>query len=567
MTSNGGSIGDRLRSLVPGVWTDLERWQQRAINTIVAVVALILVTSILYHYVMIYFEGRSPAYGHSLQVVVETYTGTGYGSDSPWAHPIANGFVVLMDLSTFLLLFIVVPYVFRPVLERAMSPDVPRSTAATDHVVVCGHTQQGDRLLEEFEAREVPYVLIAETEAETVELKERGFSVLHGDPTSATTLQRAGIDRAQSVVVDMEDEQSASAVLAVRELDESIRTVVLVEDLEHERHLRYAGADRVMTPRHLLGRRIAERIRTEISPTRSDTITLGGDFSVLELTVFEGSPIHGETIESIGAAAEGDVTVIGLWQGGTFVGAPDLDVEVDEQTVLLVAGTETELEALETEAYRGRSTEPSVVIAGSGIVGRTVERELQGSTAECTIVDVVDGENVDVVGDATEEQTLREANVEEATVLVVAIADDDEAILSVLIADELGSDLDIIVRVNDPENHTKLRRAGADYVLSLPEISGRILAREVLHEEILSYNRQLKIVRTDASPLAGTRLGDTEIRESDCLIAAIERGDRLLTEFGDDFELQDGDRLLVVGSDEAVDDIVGGKEEINTITA
>lgn len=71
-------------------WSRLALWKRRAIKTVVAVVALILVSSALYHYVMLVFEGRTQSYGHSLQVVIETATGTGYGSDSPWESPVSN---------------------------------------------------------------------------------------------------------------------------------------------------------------------------------------------------------------------------------------------------------------------------------------------------------------------------------------------------------------------------------------------------------------------------------------------------------------------------------------------
>lgn len=541
----------------PSRWSSLKRWQRRAVKTVIAVVALIFVSSVLYHAVMVGYEGRSQSYGHSAQVVIETYTGTGYGSDSPWESPVANAFVALMDLSTFLLLFIVVPYVFRPVLEEALSPAVPTETEKSGHVVVCGLEQQGERLVDEFEARGVNYVVVAETEEATLELREEGVSAIYGDPTSVRTLRRARVADADSVIVDTADRRSASAVLAIRELDETVRTLVLVEDLQYERHLRYAGADRVLTPRHLVGRRIAERISTEISPIRSDSVALGEGLSVLELSVFEESPICDNTVEAIESTSGESVSVVGLWQDGSFVGTPAEETVIDERTVVLVVGAEEELRELESETYRGREVEPTVVVAGHGIVGSTVRRELRRSTAECTIVDIEPGDAVDVVGDATEEETLREAGIEDATIFVVAIADDDQAMLSVLVATEIGEELDTIVRANRVENETKIRRAGADYVLSLPEISGRVLAQEVLHEQILSYERQLKIVRIDAEPYAGDRLEDTEIAETDCSVVAVERGGELTTDLPPSFEFRGEDWILVAGNDEEIDRITG----------
>jgi len=534
-------------------WARLSVWQQRAVKTLVAVTVLILVSSVLYHWVLVVFEDRSPAFAHSVQVVVEIYTGTGFGSDAPWESTVANALVSVMDLSTFLLLFIIFPYVFGPVVEQALSPTVPTAVEMADHVVICGIEQQGNRLVEEFEARDVEYVVIAETEKAGLELAAADVPVIHGDPTAAETHRNACVGDARTVVVDTQEDRSVSVLLAIRELDEYVRTIVLVETLARRRHLASVGADRVLTPRHLLGRRLAERITTEITPTRSDSTPLGETLSILELTVFADSPICGETLDEVETSGEVSVTVLGLWQEGRFEDSPASETVVDADTVLLVAGSESALRALEAKTYRGRNVEPTVVIAGNGIVGSTVRRTLEASAAACTVVDISPGEDVDIVGDVTREETLLEANITDATVYVVAVSDDDDAILSVVLAEELASDLDIIVRLNRESDETKVRRAGADYVLSLPAMTGRVLAREVLHEEILTYGRQLKPVRLDAEPFAGQSLAETEIAERDCIVLAVERGGDLLTDVSPEFELRSGDTILLIGRDSDID--------------
>jgi len=538
-------------------WSRLALWKRRAIKTAVAVVALILVSSALYHYVMVVFEGRSQSYGHSLQVVIETATGTGYGSDSPWESPVSNAFVAVLDLSTFLLVFIIVPYVLQPVLENALSPTLPTSTEKSDHIVLCGIEQQSERLIDEFESRGVDYVVIVESEETALALLERDVPVVFGETTSAETHRNACVDAASAVVVDTADKRSVSVLLAIGAVDETVRTVVLVDNLEHERHLSYAGAGRVLTPRHLLGRRIAERITTEISPVRSDSVELGSDRSMLELTVFEDSPINGRSVAEIEAATTGDVTVLGVWESGRFVGSPAPDTVVDSATTLLLAGSTAAIRELEERTYQGRDVAPTVIIAGHGVVGSTVRRGLERSTAECVVVDIAEDEAVDIVGDATETETLRAAGIESATVLVVAIRDDDEAIMVSLLADRLASELDVIVRMNDDGNRTKVRRAGADYVLSLPEMSGRVLAQEVLREEFVSYSRQLKAIRIDADPYAGRALSETDLAAADCIVVAVDRDGELHTDVPPTFELRGDEEIVVVGRDEDIGSLSG----------
>jgi Trk K+ transport system NAD-binding subunit len=455
-----------------------------------------------------------------------------------------------MDLSTFLLLFIIFPYVFQPVLDNALSPTIPTSVDKSDHVVVCGLEQQRDRLISELEARDAEYVVVVNSEETTLDLMEENVPVIRGDPTAAETHEKACVGAAAAVLIDTVDRRSVSVLLAVRELSETIRTVVLVEDLEREQHLHYAGADKVLTPRNLLGQRITARIKTEINPTRSDTIPLGNDLSILELTVFEESPTAGKSVAEIESSAGETVTVSGMWQNGQFVRSPDPATTVDENTVLLLVGRDEELRDLERETYRGRTVEPTVIIAGHGSVGSTVQKGLERSHSDSTVVDIEHSEGVDIVGDVTEEATLQEAGIEEATIFVLTIANDDAAILSTVLASRLGTDLDIIVRLNEAANENKVRRAGADYVLSLPEVSSRVLAKQVLQTNRLSYSRQLSTVRIDATPYAGQPLDETPIADTTALVVAIERDDTVTTDVPSAFIIENEATMLVVGNDE-----------------
>lgn len=534
----------------------MKLWKRRAVTAAVALVVLIFASSLVYHYVMIAFEGRSPTYFNSLRAVVETYTGTGYGADSPWETPVANVLVTVMDLSTFLLVFIILPYVFRPVLEEALSPDVPTTTDATDHTVVCDYTERTENLVEEFESKGAGYVVLVEEEDRAIDLMEQGVSVVHGDPSSADALGRANVEDSGAVVVDTEDSESASVVLAVREVNPGVRVVVLVRDLGLEKYLRYAGADAVLTPRRLLGRRIAERIRSEMSPLLSDSMRVGDDseFALVELTVSEESLVSGETLSDSGLLDGLDATVPALLKDGEFFPSPSPQTVLDSRTVLLVSGDEDDLAELENRVYPGTESEALVVVAGFGEVGSTVAEKLRFGETDCAVVDIEETEGVDTVGDATEEDVLREAGIEDATAFVSAVQGDDVAILSVIVARELVPDIDIIARVNQSENENKIRRAGADYVLSLPEISGRILASEVVGEEPVWYDRQFRVVRVTVSdPLSGERLDDTPLASDDSVVVAVERDGEIIADAPCEFVLEEDDEVLVAGTDEAVD--------------
>ncbi len=543
---------------------EMDLWKRRVVVSVVAVNVMILLSSLIYHYLMVYVEGV-PAevahldglalYFHSLQVVVETFSGTGFGSDSPWETAVMNLFVSAMDLSTFLLLFVILPYVFRPVLDEVLSPDVPTDTDLTDHTVVCDYTERTEKLVGEFERRSADYVVLLDDEQQTVELLEEGVNVVAGDPSSVEGLQRANTGEAASVVVDTQDAESASVVLAVREISDDVPITVLVRDLSLEKYLRYAGATSVLTPRRLLGNRIAERIEAEIDPGVTDTASLSDGYVISEIPVKDDSPAEGKSLAEIDSLDEADVTVSALWKDGDFVASPADDTVVEAHDQLVVVGPKEAVEAAEEEIHPGMDDGGLVVVAGYGEVGSTVSEHLRRHDRACRVVDVREEEGVDVLGDATDEDVLRDAGVEEASVFVSTVQGDDTAILSVLVARELAEELDIIARVNSSGNQNKIRRAGADYVLSLPDISGRILATAVLHENVTSFDRQLRVVGVDGGEYAGKVCADLSEEGERCVVVALERGGDVMTEVPKELEFQEGDLIFVAGDDDVLDDL------------
>ncbi|MFQ3293319.1 MAG: Trk K+ transport system NAD-binding subunit [Halobacteriales archaeon] len=532
----------------------MERWQRRAIKTIGALIGSLVVLSVVYHYIMITFEGGSSSYFHSTQVVVETFTGSGFGSDSPWGSVVANAFVIALDLSTFLVLFIVLPYVFQPILESNLTPAPPRSVSLSDHVVVASeYAPRTERLVSEFETRGVEYVVVVSNEETALDLSEEGRSVIHGDPTSTDALDRACTGVASTVVIDVEDENAASSILAVREVNEDVRIIAQAQDPALDGPLKYAGADVVVTPRHLLAQRIADRVRSELDPRVSDIVTLGADFALLEVTVVEGDELCGSTLAESELAGRDDVRVIGLWDDGELVLSPSSETKIAENTTLIIAGPETTLRALEVRTTATDTTDGPVVIAGFGRVGSTVRSQLEAANVDCTVIDIDEDRPADVIGDATTETTLRSADVGSAASFVVALGNDDEAILAVVTARELAADLDVVARVNDADSASKLRRAGANYVLSLPDISGRLIALNVLRDTVLAYDRQVEIVRFDATDLPGETLADAPIRETDCFLVAVERDGDFLLDVSPQTVLESDVSVILAGDDEAID--------------
>ncbi|MFB6076582.1 MAG: TrkA family potassium uptake protein, partial [Candidatus Nanohaloarchaea archaeon] len=124
-----------------------------------------------------------------------------------------------------------------------------------------------------------------------------------------------------------------------------------------------------------------------------------------------------------------------------------------------------------------------IVIAGYGEVGRAARSVLADEGIDVVTIDLEPGEGVDIVGDAGEQSVLREAGIEDAGAIIVALPDDSAALLAVVHARALNDDIEILVRMSDTDATRKALSAGADYVLSVPRVSARMVAKELRGED------------------------------------------------------------------------------------
>ncbi|EMA47301.1 potassium channel family protein, partial [Halobiforma nitratireducens] len=452
--------------------------------------------------------------------------------------------------------FLAIPLFGVPLLRKALDTTPPTKTDLTNHVIICGFSAMDDVLKSELEEAEIPYLFIDSDPEMVKRLNDADMTAIYGNAEEIQTLENANARSARALVADLDDETNPTVILSAARINPAMKIISVVRTRDAAPYQEYAGADQVVISKESLGESLAKRSMKTISERFQEEVDPDVDLEFDEYLVEEGSDLVGKTIQEIDTFG-GDVTVIGGWFGARFLISPSPNTMIPENTILLITGKRARLENTDLRKLPSHVGHPSrVVVCGHGDVGSATTRQLRNENIDVTVVDAGKSDAVDVVGDITNEETLERADIENTRSLVLAVNSDAIAIYATLLVKRHAPDVEIIARANDPENVWKLYNAGADYVLSLPDVTGEVLASALIDEAaIFTTTDDFDFVRTEAPALEGQSVREADVRNrTGCTIVAIERNDQFITEFGTDFVFQQGDSLIAAGPAESVEE-------------
>jgi voltage-gated potassium channel len=289
-------------------------------------------------------------------------------------------------------------------------------------------------------------------------------------------------------------------------------------------------------------------------------------YDALYMTVITLSTVgYGETLSDIDSVPGARIFTMGLILGGTGV----MLYLTSVLTAFLVegdlgGGLRRRMMRRRIEALSGHT-----VVAGFGRTGQSVVTELRATGHRFIVIEqdaaklerlaAESGEELlYIVGDATDEDTLREAGLDRATSLVACLTDDRDNLFLVFSARNEHRGLRIVAKVVDPDNERKLVRAGADAVVSPAHIGGTRLVDAVVRPMVTDFIESLMRDRNDPhrieefeipadGALVGLTLGETGLfSDGDALVmAARTPGGALQYTPGPDFPLSAGVHLVV----------------------
>lgn len=212
-----------------------------------------------------------------------------------------------------------------------------------------------------------------------------------------------------------------------------------------------------------------------------------------------------------------------------------------------------------------------IILCGYGKIGKEVAQNLREYNEPFVIIEEHAEKVTEAIGhgysvyqgNASEEHVLEKCNICHAKGLISAISVDSANVFLVLTAREMNKNLRIVARGTDEFTVKRLRRAGADIVISPFAIAGARMASCMVNPEIVEFLEAMQklgsaelrleeVIVNKKSQLVNKRLSESKLKQATngALIMAIRKSDtaEIMINPGGSALIEAADVLVALGT-------------------
>jgi voltage-gated potassium channel len=219
----------------------------------------------------------------------------------------------------------------------------------SDHIIVCGYGRVGKSVVHQLRAEKLQFVVIEKAAERVLHLRELGHLTLPGNAANEELLKAAGIHQARGLVACAgTDAENVYIVLTAHGLRPDLNIVARGNYEESETKLLRAGANRVMLPFNIAGRRMVTMlVRPEVDDYL-DVISHSSDLELLVEQIFiaETSSLANKTLAEAELGSRWGIMVLACTSQGRMNLQPSADTLIEPGMRLIVLGTRDQLQGL-----------------------------------------------------------------------------------------------------------------------------------------------------------------------------------------------------------------------------
>ncbi|WP_305653707.1 TrkA family potassium uptake protein [Pseudomonas sp.] len=204
------------------------------------------------------------------------------------------------------------------------------------------------------------------------------------------------------------------------------------------------------------------------------------------------------------------------------------------------------------------------IICGFGRVGRNVAHELQTTSRAFVAIDsdekLLEEQHehfphlLHLYGDATDDDLLLAADIADAAGVFAVTGDDSRNLMIILTARQLNPNIRVVARCHEIRNMAKMKKAGADTVISPDFTGGMRIASSMIRPHVVTFLDEMlrsdHNVRLEEVPISPEHrllsIGELKQRCPNCVILSIRNQHDFIFNPADNLTLQPGQTLIAM---------------------
>ena len=220
-----------------------------------------------------------------------------------------------------------------------------------EHYILCGFGRTGRQIALEFQAENIPFVVIDSAVQSIEAALALGYTAVQGDATLDETLLNVGIDRAICIVAALpSDAENLYTVMSAKTLNPKVRAIARATTEEAVKKLQRGGADAVVSPYITGGKRMAAAaLRPQVMDFLDGVLTgTDSSFYMEEFLVDPNSCVYvGHTLRDAKLRSQSGALVLAVRRAsGTLIVGPTGETAIEGGDMLICLGTAEQLRAL-----------------------------------------------------------------------------------------------------------------------------------------------------------------------------------------------------------------------------